>query len=230
MRKILKISSLVLCFVLLLSSFSIVAFAEGETNEEETILLGDMDLNGKVETSDARLILRLAANMEIATDDMLLMGDMNSDGAITVEDAVLALKQAISIGGVVIPDKNGENYLTDDPNNEFIKLISETYDIDPAALVAIYSVPDTGTNYVLRFKGEGNLVERPPYKKSVDNLYYVYHIGAAPERKISYTNGKLVLGDHYNCEPAEGVLVFNLVQSTVMEQYPDYFEGIETTE
>lgn len=227
MRKILKISSLVLCFVLLLSSFSIVAFAEGETNEEETILLGDMDLNGKVETSDARLILRLAANMEIATDDMLLMGDMNSDGVITVEDAVLALKQAISIGGVVIPDKNGENYLTDDPNNEFIKLISETYDIDPAALVAIYSVPDTGTNYVLRFKKSliGN-----KYEKSVDNLDYVYHIGAAPEREISYTNGQLILGDHYNCEPAEGVLVFNLVQSTVMEQYPDYFEGIEITE
>lgn len=231
MRKILKISSLVLCFVLLLSSFSIVAFAEGETNEEtneeETILLGDMDLNGKVETSDARLILRLAANMEIATDDMLLMGDMNSDGAITVEDAVLALKQALSIGGVIIPDKNGDNYLTDDPDNEFIKLISETYDIDPAALVAIYSVPDTGTNYVLRFKKSliGN-----KYEKSVDNLDYVYHIGAAPEREISYTNGQLILGDHYNCEPAEGVLVFNLVQSTVMEQYPDYFEGIETTE
>ena len=56
---------------------------------------------------------------------------------------------------------------------------------------------------------------------------YVYHIGAAPERKISYTNGQLVLGDHYNCEAAEGVMVFNLVQTMVMEQYPDYFEGTE---
>lgn len=227
MRKMLKFSSLVLCFLLLLSSFSIVAFAEEETSEEETILLGDMNSDGKVDTSDARLILRLAANMEFATDEMLLLGDMNSDGAITLEDAVQALKQASSIGGVVIPDKNGENCLTDDPNNEFIKLIAETYNIDPASLVAIYSVPDSGTNYVLRFKGEGALVERPPYKKSVDNLYYVYHIGVAPERKISYTNGKLVLGDHYNCDAGEGVLVFNLVQSTVMEQYPDYFEGIE---
>lgn len=227
MRKILKFSSLVLCFVLLLSSFSIVGFAEGETNEEETILLGDMDSSGKVDTSDARLILRLAANMEMATDDMLLLGDMNSDGVITVEDAILALRQALSIGGVVIPDKNGENYLTDDPDNEFIKLIADTYDIDSEALVAIYSVPDSGTNYVLRFKKSiiGN-----KYEKSVDNLDYVYHIGAAPEREISYTNGKLVLGDHYNCEPAEGVLVFNLVQSTVMEQYPDYFEGVEKTE
>lgn len=230
MKKMYKISSFLLCLVLLLSSFSIIAFAEDtETEEpqEPTILLGDMDLNGKVETSDARLILRLAAKMEIATDNMLLMGDMNSDGAITVEDAVLALKQAISIGGVIIPDKNGDNYLTDDPDNEFIKLISETYDIDPAALVAIYSVPDSGTNYVLRFKKSivGN-----KYEKSVDNLYYVYHIGVAPEREISYTNGQLILGDHYNCDAAEGVMVFNIVQTMVMEQYPTYFEGVEATE
>ena len=59
----------------------------------------------------------------------------------------------------------------------------------------------------------------------VDNLKKVYQIGLAPERKISYTNGKLVMGEHYNCEAAEGVLVFNLIQSMVMEQYPDYFSG-----
>jgi hypothetical protein len=147
----------------------------------------------------------------------------------TVEDAILALKKAIDIesSGVVIPDKNGENYLTDDPDNEFIKLIANTYKLDPASLVAIYSVPDSGTNYVLRFKKSliGN-----KYEKSVDNLYYVYHIGIAPERKISYTNGQLVLGDHYNCEAAEGVMVFNLVQTMVMDQYPDYFEGTGKTE
>lgn len=222
MKKMYKISSFLLCIVLLLSSFSITVFAEEGTTEEPTVLLGDMDLSGKVDTADARLILRIAANIEMLTDDALLMGDMNSDGAITVEDAVLALRQAVSIGGVVIPDKNGDNYLTDDPNNEFIKLIANTYNLDPASLVAIYSVPDSGTNYVLRFKKN---ILTGKYEKSVDNLNYVYHIGAAPERKISYTNGQLVLGDHYNCEAAEGVMVFNLVQTMVMEQYPDYFSG-----
>lgn len=227
MKKTFKISSLLLCLVLLLSSFSIVVFAEeGETEgtEEPTILLGDMDLNGKVESTDARFILRLSAGLEELTAAYLSQGDMNADGIITVEDAILALKAVadIEIGGVVIPDKNGDNYLTDDPNNEFIKLIANTYDLDPASLVAIYSEPDSGTNYVLRFKKSliGN-----KYEKSVDNLSYVYHIGASPDRKISYTNGKLVLGDHYNCEAAEGVMVFNLVQTMVMDQYPDYFEG-----
>ena len=227
MKKMYKISSLLLCLVLLLSSFSIIAFAEeGETEgtEEPTILLGDMDLSGKVDTNDARLILRLASGLEAPNADYLVYGDMNSDGVVSVEDAVLALRQAVSVGGVVIPDKNGENYLTDDPNNEFIKLIANTYNLDPASLVAIYSEPDSGTNYVLRFKKSliGN-----SYEKSVDNLSYVYHIGVAPEREISYTNGQLVLGDHYNCEAAEGVMVFNLVQTMVMAQYPDYFEGTE---
>ncbi len=222
MKKFYKFSSIFLCFVLLLGSFSVTVFAEDETTEEPSVLLGDIDLNGKVDTEDARLLLRVAGGIEPATDEVVINGDMNSDGAITVEDAVLALRQAVSVGGVVIPDKNGDNYLTDDPNNEFIKLISNTYNIDPASLVAIYSVPDSGTNYVLRFKKSliGN-----KYEKSVDNLQYVYHIGAAPERKISYTNGQLILGDHYNCEAAEGVMVFNLVQTMVMEQYPDYFSG-----
>lgn len=222
MKKIYKISSLLVALVLLFTSFSTIAYAEGEETEEPAILLGDMDLSGKVDTNDARLILRLSARLEPITDEMLSMGDMNADGVISVDDAVLALRQAVSVGGVVIPDKNGENYLTDDPNNEFIKLIANTYNLDPASLVAIYSEPDTGTNYVLRFKKSliGN-----NYEKSVDNLSYVYHIGAAPEREISYTNGQLVLGDHYNCEAAEGVMVFNLVQTMVMEQYPDYFEG-----
>ena len=230
MKKMYKFSSVLLSLVLLLGSFSVIAFAEDDSTEgteEPGILMGDMDLNGKVETTDARLILRLSAGLEKLTDDYLLYGDMNSDGIITVEDAVLALKAmaGVEVGGVVIPDKNGDNFLTDDPDNEFIKLIVNTYGLDPESLVAIYSEPDSGTNYVLEFKGSGLLGNKAPYEKSVDNLKKVYHIGAAPERTISYTDGNLVLGDHYNCTAAEGVLVFSLVQSMVLEQYPDYFSG-----
>lgn len=219
MKKSLKIIAFALCAAVLTASFSLTAFAE---TEETDIVLGDMNSDGKVDTDDARLILRVAAGMEKPTDDFLLRGDMNGDGVLSVEDAVSALRKAADVSGVVIPDKNGENFLTDDPNNEFIKLIANTYKLDTASLVAIYSEPDTGTNYVLRFKKSllGNT-----YEKSVDNLAYVYHIGKAPERKISYTNGQLILGDHYNCEAAEGVMVFNLVQTMVMEQYPDYFKG-----
>ncbi len=217
MKKIYKILSVFLCASVLFCSLTSIAFAEGD---EQTVLMGDVDLNGEVNTEDARLLLRLSANHKEITEQEFAVGDMDGDGILSVLDVVQLLRQISSVGGVLIPDKNGENFLTDDPNNEFIKLIADTYNLDPASLVAIYSQPDTGTNYVLRFKKSliGN-----KYEKSADNLSYVYHISAAPERKISYTNGKLILGDHYNCQAAEGVLVFNLVQTTVMEQYPDYF-------
>lgn len=219
MKKTSKIIALLLCFAFLLSSISVTAFAEGE------VVLGDVDGNGAVDTQDAREILKMASG--IIPED-LAVADMNLDGIISVDDALKALIKATNVdgedeGGVVIPDKNGDNYLTDDPNNEFIDLISNTYDVDKKALVAIYSVPDSGTNYVLQFKAKG-LINKT-YEKSPDNLYRVYHIGIAPERTISYTSGNLLTGN-YNCTGAEGMLVFNLVQTKVMAQYPDYFEGV----
>lgn len=247
MKKMKKILSVILCVVLLVLSFSTTSFAEGE-GADDFVLVGDVDGNGKIETVDARLVLRVAANIDSLSADKIEAADANFDGVISLDDALVILKAAANIAvdggsggtnkpeepdnsggdnsgsgdtsGIVIPDKNGDNFLSDSRDNEFIKLISSKYNLDPASLVAIYSVPDSGTNYVLRFGGNS----KNGYKKSADNLKYVYHIGAAPERKISYTNGKTLIGaDHYNCTAAEGIMVFNLVKTKVMEQYPDYF-------
>lgn len=214
MKKTSKILTLLLCIAFLISSLSVIAFAEGEK------ILGDVDGSGTVDTQDAREILKMASCIIPADSEV---ADMNGDGIVSVDDAIQALTKASNTGGVVIPDKNGENYLSDDPNNEFIDLIADTYNVDKNALVAIYSVPDSGTNYVLQFKAKG-LINKT-YEKSPDNLYRVYHIGLAPERTISYTSGNLVTGN-YNCSGAEGMLVFNLVQTKVMQQYPDYFVGL----
>ncbi len=214
MKRTLKIISLLLCLALACGCFSVGALAEGEA------VLGDANGDGTVDTQDAREILKMASSI-IPVD--LTVGDMNADGIISVDDAVMALNKATNTGGVVIPNKNGDNYLSDDPNNEFIDLVADTYNVDKKALVAIYSVPDTGTNYVLEFKASG-LINKT-YEKSPDNLKRVYHIGVAPERTISYTSGSLLSGN-YNCTAAEGMLVFNLVQTKVMQQYPDYFEGV----
>lgn len=217
MKKKSKVLSLFLCLVILIVSLTTVAFAEGENGEA---VLGDMDGSGAVDTQDAREILKMASG--IIPEDVSI-ADMNGDGIVSLDDALMALTKATNIGGVVIPDKNGENFLTDDPNNEFIDLIADTYNVDKKALVAIYSVPDSGTNYVLQFKASG-LINKT-YEKSPDNLYRVYHIGLAPERTVSYTSGNLLTGNH-NCTGAEGMVVFNIVKTTVMEQYPDYFEGV----
>lgn len=231
-----RLLSIILSIIFTALSLSTVCYAVGESDGvadgTPSLVLGDLNGDGKVDTTEARQILRISATIEAISDEQFSVADINGDGVITIDDAVEALKLVAKIeepetpeGGetteIVIPDKNGDNVITHDPSNEFIQLISQTYGIEKAALVAVYSVPDSGTNYVLRFKKN---ILTGKYSKAPDNLDYVYHIGVAPERKISYTNGKLVLGDHYNCEPAEGVLVFNLVQTTVMEQHPDYFK------
>lgn len=225
MNKRKRIIGILLALVLSASVLSPLSFAEGETE----LLLGDVNGDGKVETVDARLILRVAAGIEKCNDEFILSGDMDGNGVITVSDAVQALKKAVDVADEMIPEKNGDNIISFDEDNIFIKLISEKYDLDPDSLVAIYSVPDSGTNYVLEFKGSGLLGNKPPYEKSTSNLKKVYTIGMIPEggkdsdRPIAYTNGKLLAGDHYNCEAAEGVLVFNIVQTMVMQQHPDYF-------
>lgn len=208
MRKMFKFSALLLCLCLLFSSVALTGAAEGE------VLLGDVDGNGAVETVDARIVLQMASGI-IECD--LTAADMNGDGVISLQDAVDCLAKACNVGeGTVIPDKNGENFLSDDPNNEFIRLISNKYGIGTERLVAIYSVPDSGTNYVLQFKGDGSV-------KSPNTLERVYHIGAAPKREISYTGG---IKDNYNCSLTEGILVFNLIKTKVMQQYPSYFTGV----
>ncbi len=117
--------------------------------------------------------------------------------------------------------KQGDPVLNDSPDNEFISLISSKYKVSPELLVAIYSVPDNGTNFVLQFKNErdadGNVVKSP------DTLEKVYNIDK--DRSIKIATGKMTgnVGVNY----AESLLCFGLVTESVMCQYPDYFTGVE---
>ncbi len=217
MKKFIKLLSIILCFTLCTGVFSVCAFAE---DEAEATVLGDVNGDGELTTDDARIVLRMACGID---EEDVSIADVNGDGIVSVSDAIKVLRDATTIGGVVIPDKNGDNFLDDKPNNEFIVLISETYNIPAEALVAIYSVPDSGTNYVLQFKKK---LLSDEYNKTTSGLEKVYHIGMAPERKISYTDGALLEGEnhHYNCTAAEGWITFNLVKNEVMAQYPAYFK------
>ncbi len=117
--------------------------------------------------------------------------------------------------------KNGENQLSDHHNNKYIKLISEKYNVDKELLVAIYSEPDTGNNFVLEFSGkrneEGNVIKSP------DTLVKVYAIDK--KQNVCIATGKTTgnVGVSY----AEGMLCFNMIKTIVMPQYPEYFTGVE---
>ncbi len=116
--------------------------------------------------------------------------------------------------------KNGDNMLSDHYDNQYIKLVSGEYAVDTDLLVAIYSVPDTGNNFVLEFDGKkdsaGNIIKSP------DTLKKVYQIDLDRNIKVATGNGVGNVGVSY----AEGIFCFNMVKTIVMEQYPDYFTGI----
>ena len=115
---------------------------------------------------------------------------------------------------------NGENKLSDNPDNEFIALVSEKYDVNPELLVAIYSVPDTGVNYVLEFAGSrdknGNIIKSP------DTLSKLYYIDLNKNIKVATRSGIGNVG----VDAAEGMFTIGIVQKLVMTQYPNYFTGL----
>lgn len=115
---------------------------------------------------------------------------------------------------------NGDNKLSDNPDNEFISLVSEKYEVNPELLVAVYSVPDTGVNYVLEFAGSrdsnGNIIKSP------DTLSKLYYIDTNRNIKVATRSG---IGNE-GVDAAEGMLTIGLVQKLVMPQYPDYFTGV----
>lgn len=117
--------------------------------------------------------------------------------------------------------KNGENILSDHHSNKYIKLVSSKFNVDNELLVAIYSEPNTGNNFVLEFSGakdeDGNVIKSP------DTLTKVYSIDK--NNKIAVATGKTTgnIGVSY----AEGTLCFNMVKTIVMPQYPEYFTGVE---
>ncbi len=116
---------------------------------------------------------------------------------------------------------NGENKLSDNPDNEFIALVSEKHDVNPELLVAIYSVPDTGVNYVLEFAGSrdknGNIIKSP------DTLSKLYYIDLDRNIKVATRSGIGNVG----VDAGEGLFTISLVQKLVMTQYPDYFTGLD---
>lgn len=78
--------------------------ADDETPDEEvssevttTYLMGDVDLSGKVEAADARLALRVAAQLETLSDLQLLLADVNADNKIIAADARSILRVSAGI-------------------------------------------------------------------------------------------------------------------------------------
>ncbi len=116
---------------------------------------------------------------------------------------------------------NGQNVLSDHIDNKYIKQISTSYGVDSDLLVAVYSEPDTGNNFVLEFNGkkdsDGTVVKSP------DTLAKVYQIDKNGGVKIATGQQTGNVGVSY----AEGLFCVSMIKTVVMEQYPDYFTGLK---
>ena len=96
-RNVLKTMFLSALAVLAASVLGIVSFA--------AFLPGDMNRDGKVTSSDARIVLRIAAKLDsvdnyVDADESAgarLPGDMNRDGKVTSGDARIVLRVAAKL-------------------------------------------------------------------------------------------------------------------------------------
>lgn len=69
----------------------------GYVNDDPSYLLGDIDMNGAVEMTDALLALRFAMGTTDLTSLQQQIGDMDSDGTLTVADALVIMRMAMGI-------------------------------------------------------------------------------------------------------------------------------------
>ncbi|MBQ6164338.1 MAG: dockerin type I repeat-containing protein [Clostridia bacterium] len=95
MRSIKKCLSVLLALTLLLSTAVPAAFGA------EASYYGDLDGNGKVNSTDARIALRAAAKLDSLSDSQKKTGDMNGDGKINSTDARTILRMAAKIEALV---------------------------------------------------------------------------------------------------------------------------------
>lgn len=96
-----RLLSIILAIAMLISGISIYASAENKTYS-----LGDVNGDGNITASDARLILRVAAKLETETSFIKLYGDIDSNGSITASDARRTLRIAAKLDKEPCKDNN----------------------------------------------------------------------------------------------------------------------------
>lgn len=147
--------------------------------------MGDVDFDGSVTASDARLILRYAVNLEKFNEAQLLLADLDGIDGVTAADARLALRTAVGLEslrsyGDPIPGTTPEPQPKASYQNEYFSL----------------NLPEKwGNNYKVN-KGTGNFTEYKICNRYDEPLFMLSVI--APGAESIYTSnmiGHLMRGD-----------------------------------
>lgn len=70
------------------------------TTAQVNYIKGDMDNNNKITAADARLILRIAAKLDVVSNEMLIRADLDNNNKVNAADARKALRIAAKIDSI----------------------------------------------------------------------------------------------------------------------------------
>ena len=73
---------------------------------------------------------------------------------------------------IEMPAANGTMQVSTDPENEYIRLIRDARGLDPSLLAAVFTVPQTGQNYVFEFAGAARTAD------DIRRVYLIDETGA----------------------------------------------------
>ena len=120
-----KLISAILTLSLICSSAAVLSFSASAAP-------GDMNGDGKITASDARSILRIAASLDVATDEQRAMADVNGDGKVTASDARTVLRWAANLDPIPeTPSKDESTTKTPDETTTETQPVEPTAPTDP---------------------------------------------------------------------------------------------------
>ncbi|MGN1113220.1 MAG: dockerin type I repeat-containing protein, partial [Acutalibacteraceae bacterium] len=65
--------------------------------EEPSFVIGDVNMDGKVNLVDAILVQKNSLGMDVFTEEQLALGDVNKDGYISLIDGIMIQKYALGM-------------------------------------------------------------------------------------------------------------------------------------
>lgn len=225
---IVAVSILCLALVIIVVSGVVKAVSENKVTEstvipESSVVISQKSEENSTEASSAVTEVPSGDDItkEITTGNQSTITEKTEN--VTKSTAVTKTEttaETVTVEGLPPLTQTGDNILSDNSDNKYIKIIKDKYNVSPELLVAIYAVPDKGNNFVLEFDGtrdaKGNLVKSP------DTLKRVHQVDA--NGNIKTATGKI--SGNIGVKYSEGLIVFYMVTNIVMPQYPDYFTGV----
>lgn len=122
------------------------------------------------DASDTTVASEETTSEEISSEEVVVTVESSSvDEEATSEESTTVAHDITQVDlSIEMPEKNGSMQTDSSPDNKFIEIVKNERKIDDKLLVAVFSVPDTGQNYVFEFKNADN--------RSADNIRRVYLI------------------------------------------------------